>query len=86
MYVVKIKGFAQKFNVDILIYFEKFDLVILAIAGERQIKGYSRSKKLEINEHFMLDGKNYTMAGKLRFPRLSQKQIIQTQTCKRQIS
>ena len=41
----KIKGFTQKYNVDKLIYFEKFDYVDLAIAREKQIKGFSRVKK-----------------------------------------
>jgi putative endonuclease len=41
----KIKGFTQKYNVDKLIFFEKFDYVDLAIAREKQIKGFSRVKK-----------------------------------------
>ena len=40
-----IKGFTQKYNVDKLIYFERFDYIDLAIAREKQIKGYSRAKK-----------------------------------------
>jgi len=44
----KIKGFTQKYNVDKLIYYEKFDFVDLAIAREKQIKGYSRAKKLNL--------------------------------------
>ena len=39
------KGFTQKYNVDKLIYYEKFDCIELAIFREKQIKGYSRSKK-----------------------------------------
>jgi putative endonuclease len=42
----KIKGFSQKYNVDKLVYFEQFDLVESAIAREKQIKGYSKSKKV----------------------------------------
>lgn len=41
----KTKGFAQKYNVNKLVYFEVFDYIDLAIAREKQIKGYSRSKK-----------------------------------------
>ena len=48
----KIKGFTQKYNVDKLIYFEKFDFIDLAIAREKQIKGYSRSKKLALIDQF----------------------------------
>ena len=46
----KINGFTQKYNVNKLIYFEKFDLIDLAIAREKQIKGYSRSKKIALIE------------------------------------
>ena len=40
-----IKGFTQKYNVDKLVFFESFDYVDLAIAREKQLKGYSRAKK-----------------------------------------
>jgi putative endonuclease len=40
-----VKGFSQKYNVDKLVYYEKFDLIELAILREKQIKGYSRKKK-----------------------------------------
>ena len=40
-----VKGFTQKYNVDKLVYFEKFDFIDLAISREKQIKGYSRAKK-----------------------------------------
>jgi putative endonuclease len=40
-----LKGFTQKYNVYKLIYFEMFDSIELAIRREKQIKGYSRSKK-----------------------------------------
>ena len=41
----KVKGFTQKYNVGKLIYYEVFDFIQDAIAREKQIKGYSRSKK-----------------------------------------
>jgi len=44
----KIKGFTRKYNVDKLIYFERFDSVDSAIAREKQIKGFSREKKLAL--------------------------------------
>jgi len=44
----KIKGFTQKYNVDKLIYFERFDSVESAIAREKQIKGFSREKKFAL--------------------------------------
>ena len=40
-----IPGFTEKYNIDKLIYFEIFDYVELAIKREKQIKGYSRTKK-----------------------------------------
>jgi len=43
-----LKGFTSKYNVDKLIYFEIFDFIDLAIKREKQIKGYSRKKKLEL--------------------------------------
>jgi putative endonuclease len=39
------KGFTSKYNVDKLIYYEVFEFIDLAIKREKQIKGYSRSKK-----------------------------------------
>jgi putative endonuclease len=46
----KIKGFTQKYNVSKLVYFEEFDFIDLAIAREKQIKGYSRLKKIALIE------------------------------------
>jgi putative endonuclease len=48
----KIKGFTQKYNVDKLEYFEEFDFIDLAIASEKQIKGYSRMKKNALIDKF----------------------------------
>ena len=42
------KGFTQKYNVDKFVYFEKFDFIDLAISREKQIKGYSRAKKIAL--------------------------------------
>ncbi len=44
----KIKGFTQKYNVDKLVYYEIFDYVDFAIAREKQLKGYSRVKKINL--------------------------------------
>jgi len=41
-------GFTKKYNVHHLVYFELFDYVDLAIRREKQIKGYSRAKKLTV--------------------------------------
>ena len=42
------EGFTKKYHVRKLIYFEIFDFVELAIAREKQIKGYSREKKIKL--------------------------------------
>jgi putative endonuclease len=47
-----VKGFTQKYNVSKLIYFEIFDDINLAISREKQIKGYSRAKKVALIDHF----------------------------------
>ncbi len=39
------KGFTEKYNVDTLVYYEIFDFIEDAIKREKQIKGYSRTKK-----------------------------------------
>ena len=42
------KGFTSKYNVKDLLYYEIFRDVNLAISREKQIKGGSRKKKLEL--------------------------------------
>ena len=44
------EGFTKKYHVHKLIYFEKFDFVEFAFAREKQIKGYSREKKIKLIE------------------------------------
>jgi putative endonuclease len=43
-------GFATKYAVNQLVYFEMFEDMTAAIAREQQIKGGSRSKKLKLIE------------------------------------
>ncbi len=45
-------GFSSKYSVDKLIYFEQFDTIDSAIYREKQIKGYSRKKKLDLIQSF----------------------------------
>lgn len=51
-----IKTFASKYNIQFLVYYEKFTWVQLAIAREKEVKGWRREKKLELiklfNENF----------------------------------
>ena len=59
----KIKGFTQKYNVDKLIYFERFDSIDSAIDREKQIKGFSRGKKLTLINQFNKDWKELSNTG-----------------------
>ena len=43
-----IDGFTKRYNVTHLVYFESFTEVRDAIAREKQIKAWSRSKKLDL--------------------------------------
>ena len=46
----QIAGFTKKYNVNKLIYYEEFQFINDAIAREKQIKGWSRKKKLALFE------------------------------------
>jgi putative endonuclease len=63
-----IKGFTKKYNVDKLVYFEKFDFVDMAIAREKQIKGYSRLKKNELIDKFNEGWNELYIDGKINVP------------------
>ena len=43
-----VKGFTQKYNVDKLVYHERFSHIDEAIAREKQIKAGSRQKKIDL--------------------------------------
>ena len=45
-----IEGFTQKYNVTRLVYFEETGDVSAAVAREKQIKGWRRSKKIALIE------------------------------------
>lgn len=61
----KVKGFTSRYNVDRLIYFEEFEFIDLAIAREKQIKGYSRLKKEKLINKFNPEWKNLYFNGKI---------------------
>lgn len=42
------KGFTSRYNADQLVHFEEYSQVSLAIAREKQIKGWTRKKKEHI--------------------------------------
>jgi putative endonuclease len=46
--VSKSKTFASKYNVEFLLYYEKFTWIQEAIAREKEIKGWRREKKLAL--------------------------------------
>lgn len=50
-----IKTFASKYNIEFLVYYEKFTWVQLAIAREKEIKGWRREKKLDLIRSFNPD-------------------------------
>lgn len=45
-----VDGFTRRYGIDELVYYEPFDDVRLALARERQIKGWRRSRKIELIE------------------------------------
>ena len=45
-----VKGFTSKYNLNKLVYYEIFTNIVEAIAREKQIKGGSRKKKIELIE------------------------------------
>jgi len=45
-----IPGFTKKYKIKQLIYFEETDDVTVAIAREKQIKGWLRQKKIDLIE------------------------------------
>ena len=42
------EGFASRYNMDRLVYFEVTDNIESAIAREKQLKGWSRKKKIDL--------------------------------------
>ena len=59
----RINGFTQKYNVDKLIYFERFDSIDSAIDREKQIKGFSREKKQALINQLNKDWKELSHTG-----------------------
>ncbi len=68
----RIKGFTQKYNVDKLIYYESYDFVDLAIDREKQIKGYSRAKKISLINEFNPEWKDLYNGGTIEVPHIHQ--------------
>jgi putative endonuclease len=49
------KSFTARYNIVVLVYYEAHPSIIEAIAREKQIKGYSRSKKIKLIEAMNAD-------------------------------
>jgi putative endonuclease len=47
-----VKTFASKYNIEFLVYYENFTWVQLAIAREKELKGWRREKKIELIKSF----------------------------------
>ncbi|MFA6989840.1 MAG: GIY-YIG nuclease family protein [Candidatus Gastranaerophilaceae bacterium] len=47
-----VDGFTKKYDLNKLVYYEIFDTAEIAILREKQIKGGSRKKKLELINNF----------------------------------
>jgi putative endonuclease len=61
----KVKGFTKRYNVDKLIYFEKFEMIESAILREKQLKGYSRAKKIALIDQFNKEWKELNFRGEI---------------------
>jgi putative endonuclease len=43
-----IKGFTSTYNIDMLVYYEDYNDINIALNREKEIKGWKKSKKLEL--------------------------------------
>ena len=43
-------SFAARYNIDRLVYFERFQYILNAIAREKELKDWSRTRKIELIE------------------------------------
>ncbi len=43
-----VEGFSKRFNLTKLVYYEAADTIVSAIEREKQIKNFSRAKKMEL--------------------------------------
>ena len=60
-----VAGFTSKSNITQLVWFEEFDEVVQAIEGEKKIKGWRRSKKVELIETHNPQWKDWPRIGLL---------------------
>jgi putative endonuclease len=63
-----IPGFTSKYNITKLVYFERYDFVELAIKREKQVKAYSRLKKVNLINTINPDWIDLYSNGKIKVP------------------
>jgi len=51
-------GFTKKYNVNKLVYYEKFNSIISAITREKQLKNWKRTWKIELIEKHNIEWKD----------------------------
>jgi len=59
------KGFTSRYNVSKLVYYEIYDRIDTAIAREKQLKRYTRSRKEELIIEFNYNWKDLYQNGKI---------------------
>jgi predicted GIY-YIG superfamily endonuclease len=71
------EGFTQKYRITRLVYFERFQYINNAIAREKEIKNWTRAKKIALIESFnpswadLADGNNLHFVYEEQIPRRS---------------
>jgi len=64
----KYKGFTSRYNVNRLVYYEIHDMIEAAISREKQIKRYTRSRKVKIITEFNLKWEDLFENGRILKP------------------
>jgi putative endonuclease len=54
----RVAGFTSSYNVTKLVYYEEYETMTEAIAREKQIKGGSRQKKIDLIDHLNQEWKD----------------------------
>lgn len=62
------KGFTSRYNVSKLVYYETYDIINEAIAREKQLKRYTRSRENELINEFNNKWKDLYQNGRILRP------------------
>jgi putative endonuclease len=57
----RVPGFTKRYNIDYLVYVESTSDVIAAITREKQIKGWTRAKKIALIESLYPDWRDLSL-------------------------